>query len=111
VWCRLAEAQEEILWVCEAAHMPVVWTIQALESLAKNGIPSRSEITDAAMGDRAECGMLNKRPVYNCIRANLRRCFYGACSLTMRRRIRCCGSFIGPALFKRASDLLFKAVR
>jgi len=55
--------------------MPVVWTAQALESLAKNGIPSRSEITDAAMGDRAECGMLNKRPVYNCIRAHLRRCF------------------------------------
>jgi pyruvate kinase len=22
---RMAEIQEEILWVCEAAHMPVVW--------------------------------------------------------------------------------------
>jgi pyruvate kinase len=30
--------------------------------LAKNGIPSRSEITDAAMGERAECLMLNKGP-------------------------------------------------
>jgi len=33
-----------------------------LESLAKSGMPSRSEITDAAMGERAECVMLNKGP-------------------------------------------------
>ena len=59
---RLAEVQEEILWVCEAAHMPVVWATQVLESLAKSGIPSRAEITDAAMGERAECVMLNKGP-------------------------------------------------
>ena len=59
---RLAEVQEEILWVCEAAHMPVVWATQVLESLAKNGVPSRAEITDAAMGERAECVMLNKGP-------------------------------------------------
>jgi pyruvate kinase len=59
---RLAEVQEEMLWVCEAAHMPVVWATQVLESLAKSGFPSRSEITDAAMGERAECVMLNKGP-------------------------------------------------
>jgi pyruvate kinase len=59
---RLAEVQEEILWVCEAAHMPVIWATQVLESLAKNGIPSRAEITDAAMGERAECVLLNKGP-------------------------------------------------
>jgi pyruvate kinase len=59
---RLAEVQEEILWICEAAHLPVIWATQVLESLAKNGIPSRSEITDAAMGERAECVMLNKGP-------------------------------------------------
>jgi pyruvate kinase len=35
---------------------------QVLENLAKEGIPSRAEITDAAMGDRAECVMLNKGP-------------------------------------------------
>ena len=61
-WQRLAEVQEEILWMCEAAHMPVVWATQVLESLAKTGIPSRAEITDAAMGVRAECVMLNKGP-------------------------------------------------
>ena len=59
---RLAEVQEEILWACEAAHMPVVWATQVLESLAKTGRPSRSEITDAAMAERAECVMLNKGP-------------------------------------------------
>jgi pyruvate kinase len=59
---RMAEVQEEILWACEAAHMPVVWATQVLESLARTGLPSRAEITDAAMGGRAECVMLNKGP-------------------------------------------------
>lgn len=59
---RLAEVQEEILWICEAAHVPVIWATQVLESLAKDGTPSRAEITDAAMGHRAECVMLNKGP-------------------------------------------------
>lgn len=56
----MAELQEEILWVCEAAHIPVIWATQVLENLAKEGLPSRSEVTDAAMGVRAECVMLNK---------------------------------------------------
>jgi pyruvate kinase len=59
---RLAELQEEILWLCEAAHVPVVWATQVLERLAKKGTPSRAEMTDAAMGQRAECVMLNKGP-------------------------------------------------
>lgn len=57
---RLAELQEEILWLCEAAHVPVIWATQVLESLAKAGLPSRGEVTDAAMSVRAECVMLNK---------------------------------------------------
>jgi pyruvate kinase len=61
-WVRLAEVQEEILWLCEAAHIPVIWATQVLETLAKKGIPSRAEITDAAMSQRAECVMLNKGP-------------------------------------------------
>ena len=28
---RLAEVQEEILWICEAAHVPVIWATQVLE--------------------------------------------------------------------------------
>lgn len=59
---RLAEVQEEILWLCEAAHVPVIWATQILESLAKSGSPSRPEVTDAAMSVRAECVMLNKGP-------------------------------------------------
>jgi pyruvate kinase len=59
---RLAEVQEEILWFAEAAHVPVIWATQVLERLAKDGIPSRAEITDAAMAGRAECVMLNKGP-------------------------------------------------
>jgi pyruvate kinase len=59
---RLAEVQEEILWICEAAHVPVIWATQVLETLAQNGLASRAEITDAAMGRRAECVMLNKGP-------------------------------------------------
>ena len=59
---RLAEIQEEILWLCEAAHIPVIWATQVLENLVKKGIPSRAEMTDAAMAERAECVMLNKGP-------------------------------------------------
>ena len=49
-----------MLWLCEAAQVPVIWATQVLESLAKNGLPSRGEVTDAAMSIRAECVMLNK---------------------------------------------------
>lgn len=59
---RLAEVQEEILWACEAAHAPVIWATQVLDTLARTGQPSRAEITDAAMSERAECVMLNKGP-------------------------------------------------
>lgn len=59
---RLAEVQEEILWCAEAAHLPVIWATQVLESLAKTGLPSRAEISDAGLGVRAECVMLNKGP-------------------------------------------------
>lgn len=57
---NLALVQEDILCLCEAAHIPVIWATQVLETLAKSGLPARAEITDAAMGQRAECVMLNK---------------------------------------------------
>jgi len=62
---RLAELQEEIMWLCEAAHLPVIWATQVLEQLAKTGNPTRAEISDAAMSARAECAMLNKGPYIN----------------------------------------------
>lgn len=52
--------QEEILWLCEAAHVPVIWATQVLENLVKKGRPSRAEMTDAAMSERSECVLLNK---------------------------------------------------
>jgi pyruvate kinase len=57
---RMSEIQEEILWICEAAHAPVIWATQVLENLHKTGIATRSEITDAAHAVMAECVMLNK---------------------------------------------------
>jgi pyruvate kinase len=59
---RVAEVQEELLWMCEAAHLPDIWATQVLETSAKTGLATRSEITDAAMSVRAECVMLNKGP-------------------------------------------------
>lgn len=61
-WRRLARAQEEILWLCEAAHFPVVWATEVLARLAKKGTPTRGEISDVVMAERAECVMLNKGP-------------------------------------------------
>ena len=61
-WTHLAQVQEEILRVCEAAHVPVVWATQVLEGLAKNRLPTRAEISDVAMAERAERVMLNKGP-------------------------------------------------
>jgi len=57
---RMAEIQEEILWICEAAHLPVIWATQVLDTLARKGVIARAEITDAAMSVRAECVMMNK---------------------------------------------------
>lgn len=61
-FARLSEVQEEILWLCEAAHVPVVWATEVLARLVKTGVAARGEFTDAAMGARAECVMLNKGP-------------------------------------------------
>lgn len=61
-FARLAELQEEMLCLCEAAHAPVIWATQVLETAAQKGFPSRAEVTDAAVGERAECVMLNKGP-------------------------------------------------
>ena len=59
-FARLSEMQEEILWLCEAAHTPVIWATQVLDQFVRDGVASRSEMTDAAMAQGAECVMLNK---------------------------------------------------
>lgn len=57
---RMSEIQEEILWICEAAHVPVIWATQVLENLNKSGVATRSEVTDAAYAAMADCVMINK---------------------------------------------------
>lgn len=59
-WERLVEYQRRILWFCQAAHVPVVWATQVLDSMMRSGVPSRAELTDAAEAERADCVMLNK---------------------------------------------------
>lgn len=59
---RLSEIQEEILWLCAAAQVPVIWATQVLETMVKEGQATRAEVTDAAMAQRAEAVMLNKGP-------------------------------------------------
>ena len=61
-FARMSEIQEEILWLCDAAHVPVIWATQVLDQLVSEGAPTRAEATDAAMSQRAECVMLNKGP-------------------------------------------------
>ena len=59
---RLSEIQEEMLWICESAHVPVIWATQVLEGLTRGGHATRAEVTDAAMSQAAEAVMLNKGP-------------------------------------------------
>jgi pyruvate kinase len=59
-WEALSGIQEEILRVCAAAHVPCIWATEVLDTMAHRGTPTRAEITDAAMGTRAEALMLNK---------------------------------------------------
>lgn len=59
---RMVTVPGRILKMAEAAHIPVIMATQILENLAKTGLPSRAEITDAGYALRAECVMLNKGP-------------------------------------------------
>lgn len=59
-YVRLAELQQEILWICEASDTPVIWGTEVMASMLDEGIPSRAEVTDAAEGSHSECVMLNK---------------------------------------------------
>ena len=59
-YIRLAEVQQQIMWICEAANIPVVWGTEVLANMLETGIPSRAEVTDAAEGARSDCVMINK---------------------------------------------------
>jgi pyruvate kinase len=100
---RLAEVQEEVLWISEAAHVPVIWATQVLETLAKKGMPSRSEITDAAMGERAECVMLNKGP-YAVTSVRVLADILKNMQTHQEKSAPCCGSFVSPLPFPPLLD-------
>jgi pyruvate kinase len=59
---KLPKVQAEILDLCEAAHIPVIYATQILENMMKKNLPSRAEIIDASSAQRADCIMLNKGP-------------------------------------------------
>ncbi|MEH7385217.1 pyruvate kinase [Bacillus sp. JJ1521] len=59
---QFLSAQEGILEICNAAHIPVIWATGVLENMNKKNIPSITELTDAHAGLRADCIMLNKGP-------------------------------------------------
>lgn len=59
---RAVEIKDQILWLCEAAHVPVIWSTNILENLTKSGIAKPAEITDAAKAARTECVMLSDGP-------------------------------------------------
>lgn len=60
-YIRLAELQQQILWICEAADVPTIWATEVLDNMVTSGIPTRAEVTDAAEGGaRSECVMLNR---------------------------------------------------
>ena len=61
-WHNLALTQREIMKLCHAAHVPDIWATQVFENLAKQGVPSRAEMTDVWVAQRSECVMLNKGP-------------------------------------------------
>ena len=55
-----AGEREEILWLGEACHLPVIWATEVLDRAAHTGLATRAEITDAAMSVRAEAVMLTE---------------------------------------------------
>lgn len=59
---RISEVTNQIMSICEAAHIPVIWATQVLENMAKKGLATRAEISDVVLSVQAECVMLNKGP-------------------------------------------------
>ncbi|WP_257159902.1 pyruvate kinase [Corynebacterium cystitidis] len=59
---RMVEVPRLISQMAEAAHVPVIMATQILEKMAKDGLPSRAEMTDVMYALRSECVMLNKGP-------------------------------------------------
>lgn len=59
---RLGEIHEEILWLCAAAEVPLIWAPRVLAGLVQHGRSCPAEMTEAAVGQRAECVVLHHGP-------------------------------------------------
>ncbi|MGB5134762.1 MAG: pyruvate kinase [Prochlorococcaceae cyanobacterium] len=97
-WEQLAAIQEELLRLCTAAHVPCIWATQVLDEMARHGTPTRAEISDAALGARADALMLNKGPNITATVRTLRHIAAGSLSSqpehpSHRDRLRSCLSF------------------
>ncbi|MCS7036128.1 MAG: pyruvate kinase [Saprospiraceae bacterium] len=100
---RMSEIQEEILWLCEAAHAPVVWATQVLETQAKSGVATRSEVTDAARAAHAECVMLNKGRYMLAVLDSLRDILHRSGGHHLKKRYIFRPLSIAEGFFKRTS--------
>ena len=101
---RLAEVQEEILWMCEAAHIPVIWATQVLEGLprpASRRVP-KSPMRPWASAPNASCSTRGPTSWPPCASSTT---FYGACGPIMKRSAPCCGSFIWRTPFEPAAKV------
>lgn len=52
---RMNKTQYEVLWNCETALTPILGTTQVLESMCKEALATKGEITDAAPAQEADC--------------------------------------------------------
>ncbi len=50
------------MWICEAAHIPIVWATQVLQNITATGVATSAEITDTAESARAKCVLLKSGP-------------------------------------------------
>ena len=61
-WERLAGLEQLMLDMCRAAGIPFAVATEILDSMARRGLPTRAEITDASVAADAQCILLSKGP-------------------------------------------------
>ncbi len=93
---RLAEVQEEILWLCEAAHLPVIWATEVLDQLARaaNRHARKSPTRPWLNAPNASCSTRDpiSTPPSSCSTTS-----FAACPATNAKRLRSCDlSTAGP---------------
>ncbi len=94
---RLAEVQEEILWLCEAAHLPVIWATQVLDQLARTGQPSRARKSPTRRWANAPNASCSTRDPISTPPSSCSTTSSAACPVISARRPRSCDLYTaGP---------------